>query len=68
MGLDGLGVDEIIQCLSGSNIVFEFKAECVEVLTLHVNCEANQFGWLVTYNGSKLHIGSLSQAHWALSF
>jgi hypothetical protein len=59
---DGTGVDEVLQMLSGSGIIIKQRLPTGLILTLYLECPAEDAGWLVTYNGSNPHIGSLSGA------
>ena len=58
---DGTGVDEVAQLLSGAGIAIRHQLSDGRVLTLRVDC-AGDAGWLVTYDGGRPHIGSLSGA------
>jgi hypothetical protein len=55
---DGRGVDEVMQVLSGRGIVIVQRLRKASVLTLHLDSP----GWIVTYDGSNPHIGSLTKA------
>ncbi len=59
---DGVGVDEVLQILSGAGVVIRLRAPSGSVLTLHLDCPAEGSGWLLTYDGGKPHIGSLGSA------
>jgi hypothetical protein len=56
---DGVGVDEVMQILSGGGIVIRLRRRDEE-LTLRLDCPSENASWLVTYDGGKPHIGSLS--------
>jgi hypothetical protein len=58
---DGTGVDEVAQLLSGAGVAIHHQLADGSVLTLRVDSSADA-GWLVTYNGGRPHIGSLSGA------
>jgi hypothetical protein len=58
---DGTGVDEVAQLLSGAGVAIRHHLADGRVWTLRVDCQADA-GWLVTYNGGRPHIGSLSGA------
>lgn len=59
---DGVGVNEVLQLLSGDGVVVRLKAPDGTTLTLRLDCPGPDQGWLITYNGGKPHIGSLSSA------
>ncbi len=59
---DGTGVDEVLQMLSGSGVAIRQRLANGDELTLRLDCPAPSAGWLVTYDGGKPHIGSLSAA------
>lgn len=57
---DGPGVDEVMQVLSGGGVrVLQHLPE-EGVITLQVDCVADEHGWIVTYDGGYPHIGSIS--------
>jgi len=59
---DGIGVDEVLQMLWGGGLVIHHLLPSGVTLTMSLDCPNEVSGWLVTYNGGKPHIGSLSQA------
>jgi hypothetical protein len=59
---DGIGVDEVLQMLSGGGVVIHQRQPDGAVLTLCLKCPAEDTGWLLTYDGGSPHIGSLSGA------
>ena len=59
---DGTGVDEILQMVSGRGFVSRHLLINGEVLTLHLGCNRDDAGWLLTYDGGLPHIGSLTRA------
>jgi len=59
---DGSGVDEIMQLLTGGPIIIHLRLPNEDVLRITLHCESEDRGWLVTYDGDKPHIGSLTQA------
>ena len=59
---DGIGVDEVLQILSGAGVVIRLRQRGGDVLTLSVDCPKEGSGWLLTYDGGKPHIGSLAGA------
>ena len=59
---DGTGADEIMQILSGGTIVLHQRMPDGETLTLRLDCPSASDGWLLTYDGGRPHIGSLSSA------
>ncbi len=57
---DGPGVDEVMQVLSGGGVrILQHLLEGGS-FTLHVDCVADERGWIVTYDGGYPHIGSIS--------
>jgi hypothetical protein len=59
---DGTGVDEIGQLLSGGGVRILQRRPGGGIATLHLACPSPDRGWIVTYDGSSSHIGSLSAA------
>jgi len=59
---DSVGVDEVLQMLSGDGVVVHLKVPDGGVLTLRLDCPRREQGWLITYDGGRPHIGSLSSA------
>ena len=59
---DGTGADEIMQILSRGTIVLHQRMADGEALTLRLDCPSEDSGWLLTYDGGRPHIGSLSGA------
>lgn len=59
---DGIGVDEVLQVLAGGGVVIRARRHSGVTLTLRLDCPRADFGWLVTYDGGKPHMGSLSGA------
>jgi hypothetical protein len=59
---DDTGVDEVIQMLSGRGLVFRHRLPGGEELVVHLDCPAEDTGWLVTNDGGRPHIGSLAIA------
>jgi hypothetical protein len=59
---DGTGVDEVLQLLSGGEVVMHHRLGDGTILTLHLACPGSDAGWLSTHDGGKPHIGSLSKA------
>ena len=59
---DGVGVDEVLQILSGAGVVIRLRRPAGDALTLSLDCPDEGSGWLLTYNGGKPHIGSLGSA------
>lgn len=59
---DGTGTDEIMQILAGGTIVLHQRTPAGTALTLHLACPSPQVGWMLTYDGARPHIGSLSGA------
>ncbi len=61
-GVDGSGIDEVFQMLSGSGFVVHQRLDDGSTLTLRLGCPDERRGWLGTYSGVRPHIGSLSSA------
>ncbi|GAB5467935.1 MAG: hypothetical protein Kilf2KO_09650 [Rhodospirillales bacterium] len=59
---DGTAVDEVIQILSGGGIRILRRLEDGSELVLSLDCPDGDQGWLLTYEGGRPHIGSLSRA------
>lgn len=59
---DGTGVDEVMQILSGGGVRLLQHLPDEGVVTLHMDCAAEDGGWIVTYDGAYPHIGSISGA------
>jgi hypothetical protein len=59
---DGTAVDEVAQMLWGRGLVIRHRLSSGVILTMRLDCPRELSGWLVTHNGGKPHIGSLSQA------
>lgn len=57
---EGPGVDEVMQVLSGGGFRVLQRPPGKEAYTLQVDCVAEEYGWILTYDGSYPHIGSLS--------
>jgi len=59
---DGTGVDEVLQILSGGGVVIRVHGRNGGALALRLDCPSEDTGWLVTYDGGRPHMGSLSSA------
>jgi hypothetical protein len=59
---DGVGVDEVMQILSGRGVVVRLRPPEGAPLMFRLDCPSESAGWLVTYDGGKPHIGSLGSA------
>ncbi len=59
---DRVGVDEVLQMLSGNGVVVHLQTPNGDVLTLRLDCLGRAQGWRITYDGGRPHIGSLSSA------
>jgi hypothetical protein len=59
---DGVGVDEVLQIVSGGGVVIRQRSPGCATLALRLDCPAPETGWLVTYDGGRPHVGSLSAA------
>lgn len=62
VALDGNGVDEVFQMLSGAGLVIRQRLDGGEVLAITLSCPAPEQGWLGTYSGMRPHIGSVGSA------
>ncbi|BBZ40733.1 hypothetical protein [Mycobacterium conspicuum] len=61
-GVDGTGIDEVFQMLSGAGLVIHQRLDDGSTLSLSLDCPGAGCGWLGTYSGARPHIGSLSSA------
>lgn len=59
---DGVGVDEVMQVLSGGGLSIVQKLPDGAILTMDVRCPEPGLGWIVTYDGGLMHMGRLSTA------
>ncbi len=59
---DGTGVDEVIQLLCGEGFAVHQRMPGGDVAILRLACPAPDTGWLITYDGKRPHIGSVSSA------
>jgi hypothetical protein len=59
---DGVGVDEVLQLLSGRGFVIRLRRSGGDAFTLRLDCPRADTGWLLTYDGGRPHIGSLTTA------
>jgi hypothetical protein len=59
---DGTGVDEVLQLLWGGGIEHQRLLPDGRVLTLRLDCPSPHAGWILTYDGSRPHITSLTRA------
>ena len=71
-----------MQVLSGGGVTVLQRLPDHGVVTLHIDCPADDVGWYITYDGAYRHIGSISKAsagtkvlmqvigpaHWALRY
>ena len=57
---EGPGVDEVVQLLSGGRFRVLQRPPGREAYTLQLDCIADEYGWVLTYDGGYPHIGSLS--------
>lgn len=57
---EGPGVDEVMQVLSGGGVRVLQHLPGEGLITLHVDCVEDEYGWIVTYDGGYPHIGSIS--------
>jgi hypothetical protein len=58
----GAGVDEVLQLVSGGGFRLMQELPTVGWFTLSIDCHEDGTGWVFTYDGSRPHMGSLSQA------
>ena len=59
---EGVGVDEVMQLLSGGSVRILQHLPDRGLVTLEIDCLDEKHGWLITYDGSYPHIGSISGA------
>jgi len=59
---EGVGVDEVMQVLSGGGVRLLQRLPDKGMITLEIACPDEQSGWTVTYDGAYPHIGSISGA------
>jgi len=59
---DGTGVDEVLQMIAGAGVTIVLQLENTIRLTLGLDCPNSESGWMITYNGGRPHIGSVSSA------
>ena len=59
---DGTGVDEVAQILCGAGVETVLEAPDRTRMTIHYSCPSPDCGWIVTYDGARPHITSLSRA------
>jgi len=59
---DGTGVDEVLQMVAGAGVTIVLQLENKSELTLDLACPDSESGWMITYNGGRPHIGSVSSA------
>src|SRR5215212_795974 len=61
---DSTGVDEEMQILSGGGVRLLQHLPDEGLVTLHLDCVRQSFGWIVTYNGGYPHISSARHVGW----
>jgi hypothetical protein len=59
---NSVGVDEVMQILSGGGVRLLQHLTDEGLITLHIACPAGDAGWILTYDGAYPHIGSISGA------
>lgn len=59
---EGIGVDEVMQVLSGGGVRLLQHLPDLGKITLDIDCQEQKSGWILTYDGGYPHIGSISQA------
>ena len=59
---DGTGVDEVMQVVSWQGVIVRVRNQDGMVHSLTLDTQGNRLGWMVSYNGCEVHIGSLSSA------
>ena len=57
---EGVGVDEVMQVLSGGGVRLLQHLPDQGLITLEIDCLEENSGWVVTYDGAYPHIGSIS--------
>ena len=57
----GVGVDEVMQVLSGGGVTLLQHPPGGGLLKLELDCPNQAQGWIVTYDGAYPHIGSISR-------
>jgi hypothetical protein len=59
---DGSGVDEILQVLSGAGFEYHRLMPDGTIITLRLGCPSPDHGWIVTYDGVRPHLATISAA------
>ena len=59
---EGIGVDEVMQVLSGGSVRLLQHFPDQGLITLEIDCLEERSGWIVTYDGAYPHIGSINGA------
>ena len=59
---DGIGVDEVMQVVSGGGVRLLQHLPGQGLVTLEIDCFDDDSGWIITYDGAYPHIGSISGA------
>lgn len=59
---EGIGVDEVMQVLSGGGVRLLQRLPREGMITLEIHCRDEHSGWIVTYDGAYPHVGSISGA------
>jgi hypothetical protein len=61
VAVDGVGVDEVFQMLSGREFVIRQRLDGGDLLSLRLDGGPGR-GWVGTYSGTRPHVGSVSSA------
>lgn len=59
---NGVGVDEVLQMVSGQGVVVRARRPDGTIYTLRLDCASEDACWIFSYNAGLTHIGSLSSA------
>ncbi len=59
---DGVGVDEVLQMISGEGVIVRTRRPDGTVYNLRLDCPGDDACWMFSYDAGQDHIGSLSSA------
>ncbi|MGI9259263.1 MAG: hypothetical protein ACR2QQ_10535 [Gammaproteobacteria bacterium] len=59
---DGIGVDEVLQMVSGEGVVVRVRQPNGTVHNLRLDCPNDSACWMFSYDAGQSHVGSLSSA------
>ncbi len=59
---DGIGVDEVLQMISGEGVIVRTRRPDGTVYNLRLDCLSDDACWMFSYDAGQDHIGSLSSA------